>query len=94
MANSGKLQKKNMFKHVKNIKHVIIVLQLCANTLSDGFFFLSRTPEIASGHNTRYSYAHAHIAHIKNAREHCIHVTDNSGWRFSTTHVMKYLHGS
>ena len=29
---------------------------------------------------------------IKNAREHCVHVTDHSGWRFSTTHVMKYLH--
>ena len=34
--------------------------------------------------NTGYSYANAHIAQIKNAREHCIHVTDHS-----TMHVMK-----
>ena len=27
-----------------------------------------RTPEIALGHNTGYSYAHAHIEQIKNAR--------------------------
>ena len=43
-------------------------------------------------HNTGYSYVHAHIAHINNAREHCVHVTDHSGWQFSTTRVMKYLH--
>ena len=29
---------------------------------------------------------------FKNAREHCVHVTDNSGWRFSTTHLLKYSH--
>ena len=31
---------------------------------------LMRTPEVAPGHITGHSYAHAHIAHIKNAREH------------------------
>ena len=57
-------------------------------------FFLSRTPEVVPVHNTGYSYAHAHIAQIKNAREHCAHVTDHSGWRFSTMYVIKYLHCS
>ena len=28
----------------------------------------------------------------KNTREHCLHVTDHSGGRFLTTHVMKYPH--
>ena len=27
--------------------------------------FLRKTPEVAPGHNTDYSYAHAHIAQIK-----------------------------
>ena len=27
--------------------------------------FLRRTPEVAPGHNTGYSYAHVHIAQIK-----------------------------
>ena len=54
--------------------------------------FLRMTPEVAPGHNTGHSYAHAHIAQIENAREHCVHATNHSGWRFSTTHVMKYLH--
>ena len=48
-------------------------------------------PEVAPRHNTGYSYAHEHIAQINNTREHCVHITDHSGWRFSTTHVMKYL---
>ena len=50
--------------------------------------FLSRTPEVAPGHNTGYSYAHAHITQIKNAREHCVYVTDHTGWQFLTMHVM------
>ena len=54
--------------------------------------FSRRTPEVSPGNNAGYSYAHAHIAQFKNAREHCVHVTDHSGWRFSTTHVMEYLH--
>ena len=54
--------------------------------------FLRRTHEVAPGNNTGYSYAHARIAQIKNAREHCVHVTDHFGWRFSTMHVMKYRH--
>ena len=50
-------------------------------------------PEVASVHNTGYSYVHAHIAKNKNWREHCVHVTDHSGWQFLTTHVlMKYPH--
>ena len=49
---------------------------------SETDFFLRRTPEVAPVHHTGYSYAHAHIAQIKNAREH--YVTDISGWRFST----------
>ena len=28
-------------------------------------FFLMRTPEVDSGHNTGHSYAHAHITEIK-----------------------------
>ena len=37
-------------------------------------------------HTTGYNYnAHVHMAQIKNAREHCVHVTDYSGWEFSTT---------
>ena len=40
--------------------------------------FSKGTPEVAPGHNTGYSYAS--IAQIKNAREHCVHVTDHSGW--------------
>ena len=55
-------------------------------------FFLRRTHEVAPGHNTGYSYAHAHIAQIKNAREHCVHVTGHIRWRFSTMHVIKYRH--
>ena len=45
-------------------------------------FFLRRTPEVAPGHSrpTCHSYAHAHIAQIKNAREHCAHVTDDIKW--------------
>ena len=31
---------------------------------------------------------------LQNTREHCVYVTDHSGWRFSTTRVMKYLHYS
>ena len=52
-----------------------------------------RTPEVAPRHNTGYSYAHAHITQIKNAREHCVHVTDHSGWRFSTTHKCEFGKG-
>ena len=51
-------------------------------------------PQVDRGHTTGYSYAHAHIAHIKNTGEHCVRVTDHSGWRFSTMHVMKYLHSN
>ena len=55
-------------------------------------FVLRRTPQVAPGHNTGY-YSYAHIARIKEiTREHCIHVTDHSGWRFSTPLVMKDLH--
>ena len=56
---------------------------------SETDFFLMRTPEVAPGHDEGYSYAHAHIAQIKNSRKHCVHVTDHSGWRFSTMHVIK-----
>ena len=51
--------------------------------------FLLRTLEVAPRYNTGYSYAHAHIAQIKITREHCVHATDHSGWRFSTMHVIK-----
>ena len=40
-------------------------------------YFYRRTPEVALGHNTGYSYVHAHIAQIKNERELCFHVTDH-----------------
>ena len=40
-------------------------------------FFLKRTTDITPVHNTGYSYAHAHIAQIKNTKEHCVHVTDH-----------------
>ena len=52
-------------------------------------FFVRRTHEVAPRHNTDYS--HAHIAQIKNAREHCVHTTDHFGWRFLTTHTMKCI---
>ena len=42
------------------------------------------SPEVVPGHNTGYSYAHAHIAQSKNARERWVHGTDHSGWLFST----------
>ena len=39
-------------------------------------------------HTTGYNYnAHVHMAQIKNARGHCVDVTDYSGWKFSTTHA-------
>ena len=57
-------------------------------------FIFKEAPNVAPGHNIGYSYAHANIAQIKNAKKHCVHVTEHSGWRFSTTHVMKYLHGN
>ena len=38
--------------------------------------FKRRTPKTAPGQNTGHSYAHAHILQTKNAREHCVHVTE------------------
>ena len=37
------------------------------------YLFLMRIAEVDPGHNTGHSCAHAHIAQIKNAREHCVH---------------------
>ena len=63
------------------------------NSSFSDFPLIKLPPETeTSGQNTGYSYAHAHIAHITNAREHCVHVTDHSGWQFSTTHVMNDLY--
>ena len=43
-------------------------------------FFLKEDPLSRPGHHIGYSYAHAHIVQIKNARDHSFHATDHSGW--------------
>ena len=68
---------------------------------TDNMFYLNQNNEIKSPqrHGLFLSQSTLMIIHfnmfshyVKNAREHCVHATDPSGWRFSTTHVMKYLH--
>ena len=48
-------------------------------------FFVKEDPWGSPWASYRYSYAHAHITQIENAWEHCVNVTDPSGWQFSTT---------